>query len=302
MKQLVAISIFSFLGLSCSNKKKKEINYNFKEDNQTLLWEINGDELKEPSYLYGTIHIISEDDFILTDITKKLLSTSDVLVTEVELGDLMAADMSKMTMADGVTLDSLLTEEQYLKVVSLFEKHMGVQKPMFDMMFSKLSPMVIQQQLLVTAFGDKTKSYELEFSKIAKKKKLENVGLETLAFQMEVFGSIPMDDQVAMLVRTIDSMDVALGEFDKLIELYKNQDIEGLASFMNESEHSKELMQNSKAEFLTDRNNRWIATIDSLIQDKQCFIAVGAAHLPEEKGVIELLRKEGYTVKPIENN
>lgn len=301
MKQLVAISILGFLGFSCASKKKKEIVYNYLDTNQTLLWEISGKDLKEPSYLYGTIHIISHKDFILTDITQKLLAASDVLVTEVELSDLMSADMSQMTIPNGVTLDSLLTEEQYLKLVALFEEHVGINQSIFDAMFSKMSPMVIQQQLLVSAFGDATKSYELEFSQIAKKNKLENTGLETLAFQMEVFNSMPMDDQVSMLVRTIDSMDVALEEFDKLIDLYKKQDIDGLATFMNESEHSKELMQNSKEEFLTDRNNRWIATIDSLIHEKQCFIAVGAAHLPEEKGVIELLRKQGYTLKPIDN-
>ena len=37
------------------------------------------------------------------------------------------------------------------------------------------------------------------------------------------------------------------------------------------------------------------------MHDRPVTIAVGAGHLPGKNGVIELLRKEGYTVKPVKN-
>jgi uncharacterized protein YbaP (TraB family) len=42
--------------------------------------------------------------------------------------------------------------------------------------------------------------------------------------------------------------------------------------------------------------------MDAIMKSKGALFAVGAAHLPGEKGVINLLRKQGFTVKPIANN
>ncbi len=39
-----------------------------------------------------------------------------------------------------------------------------------------------------------------------------------------------------------------------------------------------------------------------MTKEKPCFIAVGALHLPGENGVLELLKKEGYSVKPVLDN
>jgi hypothetical protein len=51
--------------------------------------------------------------------------------------------------------------------------------------------------------------------------------------------------------------------------------------------------------FLTNRNKNWIPKIEEMIRSKKTFIAIGAGHLPGEEGVIDLLRKKGFIVKPI---
>jgi uncharacterized protein YbaP (TraB family) len=52
--------------------------------------------------------------------------------------------------------------------------------------------------------------------------------------------------------------------------------------------------------FLTNRNKAWIPTIQSESKTKKCFIAVGAAHLFETNGVIQLLINDGFTLTPIQ--
>ncbi len=52
---------------------------------------------------------------------------------------------------------------------------------------------------------------------------------------------------------------------------------------------------------LYSRNRKWAKTLDGLLPEKSLLIAVGAAHLPGKGGVIDLLRKEGYTVEPVSN-
>lgn len=54
-----------------------------------------------------------------------------------------------------------------------------------------------------------------------------------------------------------------------------------------------------KEKFLYKRNILQAVAIDSIIKITSLFAGIGAAHLPGERGVIELLRQKGYTVRPI---
>ena len=39
--------------------------------------------------------------------------------------------------------------------------------------------------------------------------------------------------------------------------------------------------------------------MDAIMRKRSLFEGVGATHLPGERGVIEILRKKGYTLRPI---
>jgi len=47
------------------------------------------------------------------------------------------------------------------------------------------------------------------------------------------------------------------------------------------------------------KDSDWVIQLDEMMQEKSCFIAVGAAHLAGEEGMIKLLRENGYKVDPI---
>ncbi|HEX2607399.1 MAG TPA: TraB/GumN family protein, partial [Flavisolibacter sp.] len=53
---------------------------------------------------------------------------------------------------------------------------------------------------------------------------------------------------------------------------------------------------------LYNRNANWAKKLDGLLEQNSLVVAVGAGHLPGEKGVISLLRKAGYKVEPVKNN
>jgi hypothetical protein len=55
----------------------------------------------------------------------------------------------------------------------------------------------------------------------------------------------------------------------------------------------------AKYEMLDKRNANWVQNLPQIVKEQSAFIAVGAAHLAGDLGVINLLRKAGYTVKPI---
>lgn len=266
----------------------------------SLLWEISGKGLTQPSYLFGTIHLINKNDFVLTDATKKSLEQAKRVTFEINMEEMSDISvlmplMMKAFMADGKTLRDLLNDEDYEMVKTHFEK-MGL--PM--MFFERMKPMFLSSfdpNSMGGLDGEESSmmSYEMELMKLAQAQKKPVAGLETAEFQMSMFDSIPYEVQAEMLVQSIKSADEGNDQLQQLVDLYKKQDINGLHNMLNaDSELSKydELL-------LVSRNKNWIPVMGKMMTEQPTFFAVGAGHLAGEQGVILLLRKAGYTVKPV---
>ena len=50
-----------------------------------LLYKVEGKNLKEPSYIYGTIHIMPKKDFVISEAIKTAFKSCDELVMEIDL-------------------------------------------------------------------------------------------------------------------------------------------------------------------------------------------------------------------------
>ena len=81
----------------------------------------------------------------------------------------------------------------------------------------------------------------------------------------------------------------------KTQEAYRKGDLDLLDSLERLMEPSESYME----KFLYRRNEIQAASIDSIVQRHSLFVGVGAAHLPGKRGVIELLRRKGYTLRPV---
>jgi uncharacterized protein YbaP (TraB family) len=126
-------------------------------------------------------------------------------------------------------------------------------------------------------------------------------GLETMAYQAGVLDSIPYKLQAEQLVTYIDSANTGKQEdsqMKEMFEAYRSQDLKKLENLMVETDPG---MAGFTDVLLYHRNQNWVKKLKTLLSEKSLVIAVGAGHLPGEKGVISLLRKEGYTVTPVEN-
>ena len=139
-------------------------------------------------------------------------------------------------------------------------------------------------------------SYEMEFMEMAKPKKKEMAGLETIEYQMSIFDSIPYKAQAQMLVESIQAGDAGSDELDEMVKLYKDQDLAGMQKMFKSEEGG---IGEYEDVMLTNRNRNWIPIMGKMMTEKITFFAVGAGHLGGETGVINLLRKEGYSVRPL---
>lgn len=288
-------------------KPKKQVSpYAPTAAENALLWSIYGKELKDTSYLYGTIHMIERNDFFMTDHTTNAFNKSGQVAFEIDMNrmndfSVLFSLLGQVIMKDGITLDELLSEEDYKQVTNHFE---GMGLPMF--MLRKVKPMFLSTMAsgdMMGSGGDSSDStssdivsYEMEFMEMAKDQEKEMSGLETIEYQMSVFDSIPYQDQANMLMESLQAETTGSNEFDMMVELYKNQDIVGMQTMFQDDDEGIGKFEDV---FLKNRNENWIPVIEKMMRQKPTFFAVGAGHLGGSIGVIALLRKLGYSVDPI---
>lgn len=267
----------------------------------SLLWEISGKGLSKKSYLFGTIHLINEADYFWTPAMNKAFEGSELIVFELdtrEMTDLsnMMGMFDQFLMKGDTTLRDILSEDDY----GLLEDHFQtIGLPL--MLFERMKPFFLTILLdpATSSLGEGgMKSYELELTALADQGEKDVKGLETIEFQAAIFDKIPYAMQGKMLIDQLKNKDAEVPgmDLDEMVKMYKEQNLMALSQAISGEESE---IPGFERMLLEDRNIAWIPKMQNLMQGKTVFFAVGAGHLPGEKGVINLLRKEGYTLTPI---
>ncbi|UOQ78587.1 TraB/GumN family protein [Hymenobacter sp. 5516J-16] len=259
-----------------------------------LLWKVSGKGLAKPSYLYGTIHLICPQDLRISEPVKRAFASTRQLILELDMDSpTLLEDMKAgMKMNDGQTLHKLLSAADYARVSSYLKDKAGI--PIAQV--SMLKPFIVSSLLYSNLLGCAPASYETSFVKLAQEQHKEIQGLETVQEQLGFFDKIPYTVQSQLLADLVTREAEAQQEFQQLVTLYKAQKIEELRAVTSASAFSFP----GYAEMLLDnRNQRWLATIAQQAAGQPTFFAVGAAHLGGPKGLLALLRQQGYQVQPV---
>ncbi|KUJ59183.1 polysaccharide biosynthesis protein GumN [Flavobacteriaceae bacterium CRH] len=256
----------------------------------SLLWEVSGNGLEKPSYLYGTIHMICSGDYFLSEKAKKAFETSNKLVLEINFTDPKEmSDMQKLAMGKE-PLSKKLNPEQLSKLDAILKKTAGMTVQQVD----GFSLIAVMGLVSMKSFGcADIKLYEMEFIEQAKKKNIEVGGLETVKSQFAILeNAYSNTEMIAMLGESTSD------ETAKLVSTYKTENISELHEISTDEKFASE---KTKKALLDDRNSNWIKEMPALMKKEPVFFAVGAAHLGGEFGIINLLRKAGFIVKPVMN-
>lgn len=261
---------------------------------KSLLWEVSGNGLAKPSYVYGTIHMICPKDYLMTDSTKSVFGRAEQVYLELDMDDptLMTKMMQTSMLTNGKKLKDYLSEDDYAVLDTYFKERLKMSLAMYN----GLKPFTVMSMIYMTFLDCQPQSYELMFTQMATNAKKELLGLETVEFQMGVFDQIPYEKQAALLVDMVRKKEESSKEFEKMVALYKAQDLEALVKLMDDSDWD---FNGYEDILLANRNANWIPIMEKAMQSKSSFFAVGAGHLGGEKGVLSLLKKKGYSVKPI---
>ncbi len=262
-----------------------------------LLYELSGNGLEKPSYLFGTVHLICPDDMIPIEKLNPYLDSSDQLILELDFDDPveLKALMALMTPSKEENLAVHLTRKQFDKIDEMTRSYLAT--PFADL--QNLSPIILQSMLLTSSKGigcNPPGSYEVTFIGVASMKKIPISGLESVADQMAALNKTPLEKRAESIYEIAKDPAKYFGQFKKLIKTYRTQDSDALYAFVQEQMKKDPGFQ---VNLLDERNKNWIPKIESAIAEKPAFIAVGAAHLGGENGILKLLAARGYVIKGI---
>ncbi len=296
---IVLTRIIMFTNIfSCNGKNNFFTATDKANQNMSLLWEISGNGLHQPSYIFGTMHLLCAKDATLSNNLKSIIKQADEIYFEVDIDDLgeLLTGILSGSMKNDTTLQELYTAAEYERISNFFEVH---RLPIPLNAMSKMEPMLVSalvyQSLLPCMEAD---GMEMSIMQEAHQYTKEIKGLETAAFQLDLINQIPYGVQAKELLRSIDSANTFKHQLDEMMQLYKTQDIEKLLKFTLEGEYGDEQVQDI---LLNKRNKKWVNLFPEITKGKSLLIAVGAGHLGGAEGILNLLKKNGYTVKAMQN-
>jgi uncharacterized protein len=302
---ILLLSVAAYLASDAQNKttvtKPKTVpagNVTNANPNNSLLWEVAGKGLAAPSYLYGTMHMVCAEDTKMSAGLKDAIKKSKQVYFELDMDNMeeMMSVLKYARMNNGLKISDLVSPEDYQKLEDYFKNNKSMLP--FGMM-SRFKPYFITAIISEGIMGCKKKvSVEQMIMGEARQYDKEVNGLETLEFQASIFDSIPYEKQARDLVTYVDSIDKFKDITMKMVEMYRTQDINNMDSLMEQSDPG--MMQYMDI-LLYDRNKRWASQIPEQAFNMPTLFAVGAGHLGGEKGVISLLKQQGFTVKPLDN-
>ena len=278
--------------------------------NAQLLWKVTGRDTCKPSYLFGTIHLETSKYIDSVPGLRDAISSVDAIYGEIQMdsltdNDVMMRAVKNLIAPPDSTIDKLLTKEEYQLVDSVVNSYFMGMVTLETL--SKLKPVALSGQLGVMQM----KKYfpeqlglndviDVAVQAAGRELGKRIGGLETTEMQINMLYGTPLDVQAQELVNFC-RMDNDIISFSKeLCDAYHAQDLDTLEKLLLLEEVGEDEMTNEIIEKLAyERNRRWMNTITEIIPRESMLVAVGAGHLVGKDGLIELLRRDGYTVEPV---
>ena len=318
MKNLILL-IIAFLSSILSQAQVTKTSVKLED---ALLWEISGNGLDKPSFLLGVMHTV-EFSFMFDSIPgiRKALSAVEQVATE---RDIMGSD--------SIRRKTPAISDDYFLMPSDTTYSMLYDAEDFSFVDSVLSSGNARYAERIPAFWQNIYSRYIVYNRIKKENcmdyfllRLANTSSKKIYFLETVQDivdnnknsnmseyEVGLKEQASSLLFILKNADMIRNGYNLLDSIYRAQQLRRL-SFENltkelmalngqvtEADLNKSYLNEYKSKLINERNDAWMLKIPILISQGPTLIAVGAMHLPGDVGLINQLRKMGYTVKPVE--
>jgi uncharacterized protein YbaP (TraB family) len=285
LKLIIAVVLFT----SCLNISRAQEDVKLEN---SILWKIEHPELKEPSYLLGTLHFMCEEDF---GIPKKVLTTLDnidALVLEVNLSDPEEMNIIQASMTTSKKISEELSESQFRDLDELVQKVLKTPLMSYnDYGLSLLHFSMIYKML--PCEPTQIKSFETELMQLATKNQTPIYSLEKASAQLDFIKKASPTDYIFDQLMLFDSYKK---DFNDAIQAFKNEDITKAVNLITKDTYMNE---NATKYMQIERNKNWVEKMPQMMKERSNLFSIGTAHLTNEYGIIHLLRQKGYTITPV---
>lgn len=263
---------------------------------KTLLWRISGRGLQKPSYLYGTMHLTDKRLFQFGDSVYHAIEQSEGLAIEVNPDELAAYYVNRLfdQVENTKKLDEILKPADFKKYSTSLAKKFN--KPASDITARDIVKEKNKWMSDYMEKGEMPTFVDAYLYNIARRQGKWLGGIEDITDQTGLLEDLVDKSDIEYILAgdaNDNSKEINKG-MEHMIALYTSQDIDGIEAFSNGTESAAK-----KDRMLIRRNIKMARRIDSLASLRSMFLAIGAAHLPGDTGVIDLLRKRGFTVEPV---
>lgn len=274
--------------------------------NAQLLWKISGNGLEKPSYLFGTHHVAPISVLDSVPGFNEALSSAEKVYGELIMSEAQSPAAQQLMMSAAMapqdsTLTTVLTAAQTDSLNTMLQKYMG---PMVSAaQFAPMKPAIVSTVVAMvqaqSAFPDFNQQEQLD-SEIQKRGAAagkEIGGLETMEIQCQALFGSPILEQANDLMDLVRNDGKSVEMAHRLANAYLAGDLSEMLSIIEDPTFGS---SEGTERLINKRNANWVRVMAGLLPTASVLIAVGAGHLPGDKGLISLLRKEGYTVTPVE--
>lgn len=276
--------------------------------NAEILYRVSGNGAKGDSYIFGTHHIAPMSMLDSVPGLRQALGEVAAVCGELDMLQLQTPEAQGVIMSYGMAprdslLTMVLTPEQTDSVNSVFAKYSEGQLTDAVEQMAMLKPAMVGLQISalesMVAFPEFDSSQQLDttIQTIAREEGKTVLALETVEQQMELVlgGSISRQAERLMEAIAADMSGKAIEIAKKIADAYIEQDVDEIGVIMVDESEDEEA--GNRIIYL--RNANWAGQLPAIFAENPTFVAVGAAHLPGEKGLLQLLREQGYTVEPV---
>ncbi|MFC4665810.1 TraB/GumN family protein [Falsiporphyromonas endometrii] len=299
MKKFISLTVVILLALTTSNAQ--------------LLYKISGKGLNKPSYIVGTQHF-SPGTFAdsITGMKNAMNEVKqvygEVVMSELSKPEITQKIQATMILPEGKTLKDFFSGEELQDVYNYISEVSGLDmnNPMVESQLSQLTPTAIVAQMDVMLSIKYVQDYnpqnplDMFIQKEAIEKGKKVGGLEEADYQINLLYGGKPEEGCKGLLCAARNIGFVKEQTKDLVNAYQHQDIKALEeAFTRKMGNDCDMTEEFMTKLVTNRNNNWVKIMPNIMKQAPTLFAVGAGHLIGEKGVLNQLRKAGYTVTAV---
>lgn len=256
----------------------------------SLLWRVEHPSLDKPSFIFGTLHMMCASDFKLLEKVSRTLSSVEALVLELDLSDPEEMRILQTSMSAASKVSEELSTDQFSQLDTLVQRILGIPLINMDTFGLAMVNLVLTTKMLPCT---DIKSCDLELLELAVSEKTPIYGLETAAEQLSI---LKQAYPTTFIFKQILLHDAYKKDFQNAIIAYNKEELTTAVSYLTKQEY----MNENATDFMQKKRNlNWMEKIPEMMQERSNLFAVGAAHLTDDFGIIQLLKDKGYSVTPV---